>query len=201
MSDRSNDPRAAEAREAPVPAAAESATTPPGVDDRGILRDPETYFRWLVRADSRRQYKTVLERIGPELYRYGLGQQIDQSGEHRARLFMPHAGNRNVAPRNEAERRLGVKQEPSAWVSQVDVAESQGDDWTWITRGPAYVPYEPEDGNGNGNGGVDEEEFRAEVLTHLTAIEMLLQETIQAWMELTRRIEELARDGVKVRFR
>lgn len=56
-------------------------------------------------------------------------------------------------------------------------------------------------GGSGGGGGVDEEVFREFVMHHLVVIETLLQDTIAAWMELTRKINELARDGVKVRWR
>jgi len=111
----------------------------------GVLVDPQAYFFSLVAGKNPTNYIDVLNEIGPDLYKYGLGQQKDSGCTPRARLFLPtgNAGCINAAPDNTPlEQCLGVKQHPPCWEHAVDVVDSGGSGgWVWVDRGgPAYVP-------------------------------------------------------------
>jgi hypothetical protein len=129
----------------------------------GVLIDPERYFLSLVHGKRATDYESVIRVIQPALWKYGLGSQNRSSGEPSSRLFLPHAGCRNVAPRpghtNQIERLpdgrpnpafgkteefLGVRQDTSAaHLSTIDTVWPPGapTEWRWHNKhGPDYVP-------------------------------------------------------------
>lgn len=112
-----------------------------------MIADPKAFFFSLVREGANAMnYKTILRDIEQRLYNEGIGQLCGMNGDPRGRLFLPTAASGSCAPRNEAERHLGVKQEAVCWIHYVDVmngSEAAGTlTWTWkdSNAGGPYVP-------------------------------------------------------------
>lgn len=122
--------------------------TPPAVDLGAFGRR----FLELVAGTNPADYRNVIARIQPELWTFGAGSQNRSSGEPSSRLFLPHAGCRDVSPRpgNALELKLGVRQERVAWESTVDTvwppedpAKPEQKPTMWLLHnamGPAYLP-------------------------------------------------------------
>lgn len=116
----------------------------------GVCVDPEKYFFSLVAGTSpaNDNYIAVLNRIGPDLYKYGIGQQKNSGGVPRGRLFMPWSQCPNAAPRNAHEEFLGVNQDaPCCGIGdvpckKVDCVDFSGNVWTWVDRDP-HIAYQP----------------------------------------------------------
>ena len=115
----------------------------------GVLVNPEAWwFNVITAGEDPANYMEVLERKAPEIYKWGIGQQINLSGEERGRLFMPWSECPNAAPRNEEELRLGVNQTPSCCgiggvrCKEVDVVNNPPTRWIWHDRNPG-IPYQP----------------------------------------------------------
>ncbi len=111
-----------------------------GVVD-GKLVDPHAYIDALREGQPADRWREVLTAMEPHIYKFGLGFQKGSDGVHRGRAFFPHAGCRDVRPRPDHpdEMRLGVRQEPAAWESYVDIVH--GEQWAWEHQsGPEYVP-------------------------------------------------------------
>lgn len=128
----------------PAERGAAAAREAPGIEG-GRLVDPRAWWFAITAVYPVGAWQSAMLVLEPEFYRWGIGHQRDSSGAPRARLFLPHAGCRNCAPRNDAERRLGVRQDlPAAWDCYVDVVEHPGTAWVWYYRTPIeYVPLEP----------------------------------------------------------
>lgn len=114
----------------------------------GVLVDPQKYWFWLTANEDPRQWQDVMNRIGPDLYKYGLGQQKNSNGVPRGRLFLPWNACSNAAPRNESEEFLGVSQEPACCgigdvpCKKVDCVDDQNPQWIWLDRDP-HIEYQP----------------------------------------------------------
>ena len=129
----------------------EGVTGEPSMDNGivdGVLVDPEKYWFWLTANENANDWQNVLNRLGPELYKYGLGQQKNSGGVPRGRLFLPWSQCPNAAPRNPAEEFLGVNQDaPCCGIGdvpckKVDVVDDQNPRWIWIDR-DSGIPYQP----------------------------------------------------------
>jgi hypothetical protein len=118
-----------------------------GVVD-GILVNPEKYWFWLTTGEDPHNFENVMNRLGPELYKYGLGQQKSSSGVPRGRLFLPWAECPNAAPRNPQEQYLGVNQDaPCCGIGdvpckKVDCVDQTNVKWIYLDRDP-QIEYQP----------------------------------------------------------
>ena len=134
----------------------EEPTMGNGIDENGVCVDPHAYFNSLVAGTDAGDYVSVLTRIGPDLYKYGIGQQNNSNGVPRGRLFMPWSACPNAAPRpgNDTDLFLGVNQMASCCgigdvpCKKVDVVDFGATQWTWVERDPQldYVPIPAPDG-------------------------------------------------------
>ncbi len=121
-----------------------------GVVD-GILVDPKKYFFSLTkdRGENPANFDEVLDRIAPDLYKYGLGRQNNSQCESRPRLYLPTSICPNAAPNPDIPKEmcLGVKQVEACWEAQGRFANVTNDpptEWIWDEHGgPAYQPINP----------------------------------------------------------
>ena len=114
----------------------------------GVLVDPEKW--WLndfTVGEDPGNYMEVMERKAQEIYKWGIGQQINLSGEERGRLFLPWNQCPNAAPRQDEEH-LGVNQRPfccgigGVQCKKVDVVDQAATRWIWLDRDPG-IAYQP----------------------------------------------------------
>jgi hypothetical protein len=114
----------------------------------GVLVDPEKYWFWLTTNENPQDYENVMNRLGPELYKYGLGQQKSSNGVPRGRLFLPWSDCPNAAPRTPGEQYLGVNQDaPCCGIGdvpckKVDCVDQTNLKWIYLDRDP-QIQYQP----------------------------------------------------------
>jgi hypothetical protein len=130
-----------------------------GFDDQGRVVNPREFILTLLQGKSPGAEHDNMWSIADTLWRYGFGFQTetpspggwpDVRGRGRYRIYMPHAGARNVAPQTDERRKFGVGASTGVagdpfWEHVVDIGQTdaQGNPigFTWVDRGgPAYVP-------------------------------------------------------------
>lgn len=186
--------------------------TPPAVDLGAFSRR----FLELVAGTNAADYRDVLKRIQPELWKFGAGAQMRSSGEPNSRLQLPHAGCRNVAPRpnNERELFLGVRQDTEeAWKATVDTVWPPNAPTEWVLHnqmGPAYLPLET--GGDDGDPGDEDPQppqpDLSGVIRRLDALEMVdkafnaelaeLADIGEKVADIARRLEQLTNRKYRV---
>jgi hypothetical protein len=181
-----------------------SSTSPVGVID-GLLVNPRAFVESLQRDLDPQHWPEHMKNVfGPALRPFGIGRQISQPDEERARIYLPHAECRSTAPRpgNADDERRGHRVDALGEARAIDIVENGR--WVWIDRGgPQYVPVQPEEGPakpGDGSGeepplpDLDLDDLFAPVIDELLALRLEVA-------KLRQEVAQLNRDGIRLRLR
>lgn len=165
-------------------------------------------FESLVAGKSSANWAEVLKQIRPELEKYHIGQQLDSSGNYRARLFLPTENCPNAAPPPSDFNavRYGVNQTPACWEHVADVVTYPEGQWTWVDRGGSYLGAEcglvssPPDTPEPPKNSPEIIELLMQQISLLQKINENFQKQNEALMEGLANLKAEISKGIKIRF-